>query len=121
MATRVELKSRFPEIIVKMPPKLEDDQVAIANKIADEARLLAPRLNRVLVYPPYIRTPGWMAASIESHDVPGGGTSVEVGAYWGTFVEYGTEHMRRQPFLRPAALVNEPELLGRVTQSLESL
>ena len=66
MATEVEFEDRIPEIILEMPHRLQDDQVAIANEIATEARALAPRLNRIIIWPSFVRIPGYLAASIET-------------------------------------------------------
>lgn len=121
MSERVELvENRFPEIIVELPRKAEADEREIANVIAFEAARTAPRLRTPLIYDSWYRTPGWMAEEVEVETVEDVHVVV-AGAFISRFVEYGTEHMRAEPFLRPAAVANEHVLINKVKHTLEHL
>jgi len=111
----------LPGIVAELETGCEHDEREIANEVATTARRLAPKLNHSIIYPSFHREPGWLAESIEADEVPGGGSAIRVGAYWGIFQEYGTEYMHAQPFLRPAALENEVELIRKVRTTLQHL
>jgi hypothetical protein len=121
--TRVELtKDRFPEIIAELPVKCAQDEANIANEIAQDAARRAPR-GRARRGSDWgtRRTGGYLADSIEVEEVPTGETSVNVWAFYGVFVEKGTVDTAAEPYLFPAAVANEPELINAVRKTLRRL
>lgn len=121
MSSRVDFDDRLPGIVAELEVEAGRDEREAANEIAADARRLAPRLSHSIVYPSFHREPGWLAESIEADEVPGGGSAIRVGAFWGIFQEYGTENMHARPFLTPAAEMNEVELVRKVRTTLKRL
>jgi HK97 gp10 family phage protein len=117
----VHYSTRIPGIVVELERGGEEVEREIANEIATDARRLAPKLAHAIVYPSFHREPGWLAESIEADEVPGGGSAIRVGAFWGIFQEYGTENMHPHPYLRPAAELHEVDLIRRTRTTLERL
>jgi HK97 gp10 family phage protein len=117
----VTFDDRLPGIVEELVTETDDDAIAVANDVARDARRLAPKLAHAIVYPSFVRMPGWLAESIEATQVPGGGAAIRVGAYWGIFQEFGSENMHAQPYLEPAAELHEVELERRVRSTLSRL
>ena len=76
-----------------------------AHRIADLARLLAPRLK----HPDPRFYPGELADSIDVTEVGPNDWDVAVWARWSWFVEAGTSKMAAQPYFRPAIAMVEAE------------
>lgn len=88
---------------------------ATANSVVREARALAPiSAPRVYIdakgrkrYGKWVDAdghehPGYLKSSIKAKKVSEGVWVVEVEAYYGVYVEYGTRYMHAQPYFRPA-------------------
>lgn len=105
-----------------------------AQPVLEEARRLAPvgteskgrvRLRRSKKGKVSISHYGKLKPSLRIATVPASRTPhsatvvVTVGkAFWGMFLEFGTRHMKKQPFLRPAFEARQREALNRLGQAL---
>lgn len=89
---------------------LDSALLAGAEIIAVEARRRAP-----------IRT-GYLRSSIQASTTSSGQlygeAQIDVGAYYGPFVELGTSRMAARPYLRPAVLAKKNEAALRVRDEL---
>lgn len=89
---------------------LDSALLAGAKIISDEAKRLAP-----------VRT-GYLRSSIEPVTTSSGSlygeAEINVGAFYGPFVELGTSRMAARPFLRPAVLAKKNEAALRVREEL---
>jgi HK97 gp10 family phage protein len=75
-------------------------------RIADVARVLAPRMEKEFDRRYY---PGELADSIEVVEHGPKDFEIVAGAPWAGFQEFGTGKMRAQPYLRPAITIIEAE------------
>lgn len=104
--SRVTLKSRIPEL---------QKQLALASQVVRktafdveaQAKLRAP-----------VDT-GFLRNSIHTEQESELRASVNVGAEYGLFVEYGTSRMAAQPFLNPAVESVRPAFEAAVTALLK--
>jgi HK97 gp10 family phage protein len=117
--TTVDYDEHWDYVTGQMAFAAEVAELKTARKIAAEAKRRAPRLNAPIVMPSFVRLPGWLADSIEVMPTVGDGASVQVGVFYGGFVEYGTEHSRAQPYFRPALLNAEDELLDATRDEIQ--
>lgn len=76
-----------------------------AHRIADIARILAPRLKH---FDPRFY-PGELADSIDVQQDGEERWEITVGARWAAFQEFGTSKMHAQPYIRPAVAMVEAE------------
>lgn len=111
MAARVTLRSRFPGIIGTMPRRISADLREGAEEIKAQAQANVNTLT------------GTLAGSGE---VKGGAGEyrVEFGkgeAYYAQWIEFGRKNAPPYPFLLPAAEQMAPEILSKVTSTLNSL
>lgn len=112
------MASRLKEISEEIQFRAEAGSLDAARAIAFTARGLAPRLRRVIAYPSFVRVPGWLAGSIEADVDEEGIAFVDVGAFYGVFQEFGTEHQRAHPFLRPAMEADEDTAVRLIAKEL---
>lgn len=115
-----KLVSRIPEIAAEVGPKTDAAVGVGAVNIARAAAAAAPRLRYSISFPSFSREPGELADSIDAQLV-GDAWTVYPAAYWGGWVEWGTEHMRAQPYLEPAADAQDEVVIGLVERSLQGL
>jgi HK97 gp10 family phage protein len=76
-----------------------------AHRIADIARILAPRLKR----PDPRFYPGELADAILVERVGDTTWQITVNVRWAAFLEFGTSKMLAQPYFRPAVAMVEAE------------
>lgn len=85
------LVSRLPQIIQTAESGVGRANAQAAQRVARGAKGRAPRAT------------GRLAGSIKAKPAGGNAHRVEVGAFYGMFIEWGTIHQGARPFLTPAA------------------
>ena len=132
--------AREMEAVLKQLPDYIAKRVVVgalrqaAQPILDEARRLAPvgqeskgrvRLRRTKSGKVSISNYGKLKLNLRIVNVPDKKTehsatvAVSVGkAFWGMFLEFGTRHMLKQPFMRPAFEAKKFEALNRLGEAL---
>lgn len=111
MAGYVKLADRFPEIIGSLRLRVSKDTREGANAILEDAK---GRINSQT---------GLLASSGE---IKGGAAEYSVefgagGAYYAKWIEFGRRNAPASPFLLPAAEAHAPEIVSKVTTTLNSL
>lgn len=108
----------FPVISANLGVGADEVVQAVATRIKDEAQAIAPRLKPgTLIISP--RTVGQLANSIATRKIADAHWAVEVGEYWGKYVEFGTHaHGAAQPYLVPAAHNQEPSLISEMEKRI---
>lgn len=126
--------AREMEQVLKQLPEHISRQVVVgalrdaAQPILDEARRLAPvgqeskgrvRLRRTKKGKVTVSNYGKLKLNLKIITLPAAklehsaGVAVSVGkAFWGMFVEFGTRHMGKKPFMRPAFEAKKMEALN---------
>ena len=103
------LKSRFPEIERKMALRISAAVKEGADEVAEDARSRVP-----------VQT-GKLRDSIEVTRKGPARTAVEVGIFYGKFLEFGTKHASAQPFLVPALEGKQETIVAKVEGVLRGL
>ncbi len=135
-----KLKSRIPQIQIKLAAESEAVAFEGATLVQKEAAARAPRLKQAIITPSFTRYVGELADSIEvipigSAGITSGGYSgrsarpavgvgpfvVRPGVYWGRYVEEGTIYADAQPYMEPASLAVEADIVALEERVLADL
>lgn len=116
LGVKVTKRNRIPELRKQLRPRLAKIIDDYANQIASIARQLCPvdtgRLRDSIAVETYSgHRPGFGVAKRVVV-----GAKNDQGVEYGPFVEFGTVHMAAQPFLMPAFLSVQPQLIEAIKQ-----
>jgi HK97 gp10 family phage protein len=106
------LKSRFPQIIASIRPRVSVAVKESADAIKEGAQERVPRDTEDLYHAIHVERVG-----VAEYSVVAGDDDV----FYGHMVEDGTAHSAPRPFLVPAAEVERPLAEARVTAALRGL
>lgn len=116
LSVKLTKRNRIPELKAKLRPRMEKIINDHATQIASIARQLCPvdtgRLRDSIAVETYSgHRPGFGVAKRVVV-----GAKNEQGVEYGPFVEFGTVNMAAQPFLMPAFLSVQPQLIAAMKQ-----
>lgn len=110
--SKVVLKSRFPQIVAELNPRMDIATKTTAEAIAEDAKSRAPALTGALRDAIHVER-----SKLAEYRVVAGNTEV----FYGHMVEHGTSHSPPHPFLVPAAEAQRPALESAARAALQGL
>ena len=117
-----KLQSRFDEIAEDMAKELDDVMREGAEVVADLAKQLVPRdtgeLRDSIKVEPWDE-PGYYTVVADAKAAVVRGRNR--GAYYGPFVEFGSNDNPPQPFMGPALLAHQEQIMAEVRKKLATL
>lgn len=116
--------NHFPEIAAALPDETSQVVRKVAFDVEAEAKMLVPvdtgnlkNSIRMVMEPDAIEA----VVDIEPGKTPPGKTSTTTSAEYAPYVEFGTHKMGAQPFMTPAAEMNQPKFESAMKQLLQRL